>query len=258
VSGCGGEACGALPRNGSGNSANWQTLYEYLGLVSSLVDAPTAVGWLRPVILVPVGALAGLPPTHIEALLAHELAHIRRGDYFVNMMQSIAEALLFYHPAVWWISAQIRMERELCCDDIAVEVCGDASTYMTALAELETCRTQHARALIAANGGSLLGRIRRLAGYPENTHAVPGIAAAAAMSLVWILGVGMLLAQGAPASQRSLVTVKPLRASQHDLQPADESQLLTALLLGPIGPGPRQDAERSPSPSRDENSGGVE
>ena len=107
-------------------------------LVSSLVQAPAVVGWLRPVVLVPVGALAGLPPEQIEALLLHELAHIRRHDYLVNIVQSAIEALLFYHPAVWWVSGHIRAERELCCDDMAVSVSGDAVTYARALAELES------------------------------------------------------------------------------------------------------------------------
>ena len=91
-------------------------------LVSALVQVPTVVGWLRPVVLVPVGALGGLPAEHLEALLLHELAHIRRHDYLVNILQSVAEALLFYHPAVWWVSGHIRAERELCCDDVAVSV----------------------------------------------------------------------------------------------------------------------------------------
>ncbi|MGD1071442.1 MAG: M56 family metallopeptidase, partial [Bryobacteraceae bacterium] len=73
-------------------------------LVSALVQVPSVVGWLRPVVLVPIGALTGLPPEHIEALLLHELAHIRRRDYLVNMLQGVAESLLFYHPAVWWVS----------------------------------------------------------------------------------------------------------------------------------------------------------
>src|SRR6185437_9604420 len=81
-------------------------------LVSALVQVPTVVGWLRPIVLVPVGALGGLPPEHVEALLLHELAHIRRHDYLVNILQSVAESLLFYHPAVWWLSGHIRAERE--------------------------------------------------------------------------------------------------------------------------------------------------
>jgi uncharacterized protein (TIGR03435 family) len=128
------------------------------------VQVPTVVGWLRPVVLVPVGALGGLPAEHLEALLLHELAHIRRHDYLVNILQSVAEALLFYHPAVWWVSGHIRAERELCCDDVAVAVSGDALTYARALAQLESYRPAHISAAVAANGASLPDRIARLLG----------------------------------------------------------------------------------------------
>lgn len=134
-------------------------------LVSALVQVPTVVGWLRPVVLVPVGALGGLPAAYLEALLLHELAHIRRHDYLVNMLQSVAEALLFYHPAVWWVSGHIRAGRELCCDDVAVSVSGDALTYARALAHLESSRPSHLGAALAANGGSLADRIARLLGH---------------------------------------------------------------------------------------------
>jgi uncharacterized protein (TIGR03435 family) len=136
-------------------------------LVSALVQVPTVVGWLRPVVLVPVGALGGLPAEYLEALLVHELAHIRRHDFLVNTLQSVAEALLFYHPAVWWISGQIRAERELCCDEVAVAVSGDALTYAHALAHLESCRPAHLHASLAANGGFLADRIARLLGKPR-------------------------------------------------------------------------------------------
>jgi beta-lactamase regulating signal transducer with metallopeptidase domain len=104
---------------------------------STLVDVPAVVGWLRPAILLPVAALSTLTPSQVEAILAHELAHIRRHDYLVNVLQTLAETVLFYHPAVWWVSKRIRMEREHCCDDIAVAVCGDALNYAEALAVLE-------------------------------------------------------------------------------------------------------------------------
>ena len=133
-------------------------------LVSVLVQAPAVVGWLRPVVLVPAGALAGLPSEHVEALLAHELAHIRRHDYLVNLLQSVAEAVLFYHPAIWWVSGHLRNERELCCDDVAVSVTGDALLYASALAEWESCRPDRLQAALAANGGSLADRIARLLG----------------------------------------------------------------------------------------------
>ena len=151
-------------------------------LVSALVQVPTVVGWLRPVVLVPVGALGGLPAEHLEALLLHELAHIRRHDYLVNMLQSVAEALLFYHPAVWWVSGHIRAERELCCDDVAVSVSGDALTYARALAQLESYRPAHLSAAVAANGGSLSDRIARLLGQSRpavRTGLGPGVLAVA-------------------------------------------------------------------------------
>jgi len=153
----------------------WQEILRRLGLriglsrpvqllISALVQVPTVVGWLRPVVLVPVGALGGLPAEQLEAVLLHELAHIRRHDYLVNILQSVAEALLFYHPAVWWVSGDIRRERELCCDDLAVAVSGDALTYARALAQLESYRPAHLGAAVAANGGSLVDRIARVLG----------------------------------------------------------------------------------------------
>ncbi len=102
---------------------------------SSAVAVPVMVGWIKPVVLLPAAALSGLTPTQVEALIAHELAHVRRHDYIVNLLQSVVETLLFYHPAVWWVSARVRAEREHCCDDLAVGVC-DRLVYVTALADL--------------------------------------------------------------------------------------------------------------------------
>ena len=104
------------------------------------MQVPSVVGWLRPVILLPASALTGLSPAHLDAIIAHELAHVRRHDFAVNLLQTAAEILLFYHPACWWISRRIRAEREHCCDDIAVSLCGDRLLYATALADLEALR----------------------------------------------------------------------------------------------------------------------
>src|SRR5918911_2286745 len=122
---------------------------------SPLVEVPTVIGWLRPIILVPVSVLTGLTSEQVEALLAHELAHIRRHDYLVNLLQTALEALLFYHPAVWWVSKQARLEREHCCDDLAVEACGDVLTYARALTTLEHLRSglDREQFALAANGG---------------------------------------------------------------------------------------------------------
>lgn len=136
---------------------------------SVLVEVPTVIGWLRPVILLPASALTGMSTRQLEALLAHELAHIRRHDYLVNLLQTAVETLLFYHPAVWWVSRRIRAERENCCDDLAVAACGDVLTYARALAELEQLRSDTPQLAVAANGGGgslLMQRIRRLIEVP--------------------------------------------------------------------------------------------
>ena len=135
---------------------------------TSLVDTPTVIGWVRPVILLPVAAFGGLTPAQVDAILAHELAHIRRHDFLVNVLQTFAETILFYHPAVWWMSARIRTEREHCCDLVALSVCGDAVSYAEALVELESWRTVRSRLAIAATGGTLLTRVRRLLGAPAD------------------------------------------------------------------------------------------
>ncbi len=126
--------------------------------------APAVVGWLRPVVWLPFVALTGLSPEQLRAVLAHELAHVRRYDFAVNVLQRCIESLLFYHPAVWLVSATIRAEREHCCDDAAVAACGDRFTYAAALVELEVARSGAPRLAMAASGGNLGQRVRRLLG----------------------------------------------------------------------------------------------
>jgi beta-lactamase regulating signal transducer with metallopeptidase domain len=143
-------------------------------LESSLVCVPTAVGWLRPAILLPASAFTGLTPQQLGAVLAHELAHVRRHDYLVNVLQTGVETLLFYHPAVWWVSRQIRAEREHVCDDMAVRVTGDAMTYARALTRIERLRTAAPRLAMGADGGSLRSRVSRLVeGPPRPRHISP-------------------------------------------------------------------------------------
>ena len=176
---------------------------------STRVDVPTVIGWLTPVVLLPVSAIAALSPAQLEAILAHELAHIRRHDYLVNLLQTLVETLLFYHPAVWWVSGRIRVEREHCCDDLAVTLCGDPVAYVNALADLESLRSTAApfrradRIAMAATGGSLLHRVRRLLGAPEShsVRAPIGLAASAAALLVAGITVGASGARTQPAEQ---------------------------------------------------------
>ncbi len=133
-------------------------------LKTSFLETPAVIGWLRPVILVPASALSGLTPAQLEAILIHELSHIRRLDYLVNLLQSAVETLLFYHPAVWWVSSKIRQERENCCDDMAVQLCGDRCNYARALTTLEQLRCGTPALALAADGGSIGDRVRRILG----------------------------------------------------------------------------------------------
>ena len=130
-------------------------------LVSRDITVPAAVGWLRPVVLVPMAALGGLSAAELELVLRHELAHVRRHDYLVNLVQTAAETLLFFHPAVWWIGNVIRSERENCCDDLALAGGATPLSYARALTALESLRVLPSPAL-SALGGSLPQRVRRL------------------------------------------------------------------------------------------------
>jgi len=149
---------------------------------SNVVRVPAVVGTFRPVILLPISVITGLSAAHLDAVLAHELAHVRRHDYFVNALQAMVETLLFYHPAVWWCSRQIRIEREHCCDDLVVKACGDRVGYATALAQLEELRGLEPMLSLNATGGRLVDRIRRLLGYaPVNERG----------STAWVVVAGL-------------------------------------------------------------------
>jgi GWxTD domain-containing protein len=140
-------------------------------LESCLADAPVVIGCLRPAILIPIGLLTGLPAAQIESILIHELAHIRRHDYLMNLLQVFAESFLFFHPAVWWISGLIRAERENCCDDCVVAMTGAAHEYAVALVALEQNRSMSQKAALAATGGKLTNRIHRLLQQPQRPGA---------------------------------------------------------------------------------------
>jgi beta-lactamase regulating signal transducer with metallopeptidase domain len=194
-------------RNATGAAPEWQRTASRLAhalklrravqlLESAAVEVPTVIGWLRPVVLLPAATLTGLSTEQMEMILAHELAHVRRNDFFVNLMQAVVETLLFYHPAVWWISHRIRVEREHCCDDVAVSVSGKPLVYARALTRLEELRVEDAQAFVAANGGSLIGRIRRLAGTRIESPNAPSRFVAGAALLTVLLA--LLIAPSLP------------------------------------------------------------
>ena len=174
--------------------ATYRGLLDRMGLaaparlhVSPDTDQPMLVGWVKPVILLPASMLTGIHPGHVEAILAHELAHIRRHDYLISVLQSVAETLLFYHPAVWWVSNRIRIEREYCCDDAAISVLDDRSTYAQALAGLELHRVAPKLAP-GVGGGRLVDRIRRIVDRRphDQTSWAPLIATFFACSLLFV------------------------------------------------------------------------
>lgn len=134
-------------------------------------DSPLSIGWWKPMVLLPAAIAARMPASLLEALLAHELAHIRRHDYLVNLLQGVVEALLFYHPVVWWLSHRIRVERELVADDLAAKQLGDPRRLALALSELDRLAIAvasrrspipHPELAQAAHGGHLMSRIRQL------------------------------------------------------------------------------------------------
>jgi Zn-dependent protease with chaperone function len=142
-------------------------------LESAKVAVPLTLGWIRPVILLPVGLLSGLPVQQVEAVLLHEMAHIRRYDYLVNLVQSLVEVLFFYHPAVWWISACLRREREFCCDALASRSKGDGADYGRSLLALEEWVQGAGMALApGATDGVLLERVQRLAGVQAPRRSI--------------------------------------------------------------------------------------
>ena len=139
---------------------------------SALVRSPLVVGHLKPMILFPIGAINKLNPKEVEAILAHEIAHVLRNDYVFNIIQSVIEALFYFHPAVWWISANIRTERENCCDDVAIALCGSSMTYAKALVSLQEMAYFHSPQLAMSFAGQqknqLLFRVQRILKQPQN------------------------------------------------------------------------------------------
>lgn len=188
---------------------------------SALVKVPAVVGAFKPVVLLPAAAMSGLSMEQVEALLAHELAHVRRHDYLVNLLQSAVETLLFYHPAVWLVSRRVRQERELCCDDLALAVCSDRVAYASALADLESLRALPSPALaangganltLAADGGSLVARVRRILGHDDVSalsgrgKSVAGVAILA--TIILLIGGQAARARGIPLTGPNVETVE--------------------------------------------------
>jgi len=141
---------------------------------SALLRIPVVIGTVKPIILFPIGMINQLHPEEIEAILAHEVAHLMRHDFVHNLIQSLIEVIFYYHPAVWWISAMVRSERENCCDDLGVKVCGNSLTYAKALVKLQDISYSSPALALPFSGskGHLLNRIKRVLNQPQNKSNV--------------------------------------------------------------------------------------
>lgn len=157
----------------AGRNQQWQARLSGMALEAGITRAirlrvvegiasPLAAGIWRPLVLVPASLVSGMPPDLLAALLAHELGHVRRHDYLFNLLQNVIESLLFFHPAVWWISRGVRLEREHIADDFAARQLGEPRRLALALSELERLQFSTHHLAVAANGGDLMSRIKRL------------------------------------------------------------------------------------------------
>jgi beta-lactamase regulating signal transducer with metallopeptidase domain len=195
--------------------ASFQRISSALGIhrpvllrITSAIAGPVTIGALRSLVLLPLTAATSLSPDELEVVLAHELAHVRRADFFWNLLQTLVETLFFFHPAVWWIGARIRHERELCCDDLALQVCPNPMVYAHALFHLEEQRSRQLNLAMALDGHqssqTLHMRIARILGEPAswsaNRQLRPfSLAAACSALIVLLLPVPQVVAGLTPA-----------------------------------------------------------
>ena len=196
-------------------------------MASTKAEVPMVIGWLQPVVLVPASMLTGLTPAQLEMLLAHELAHVKRHDYLVNFFQTLVEVLFFFHPCVKWVSRQIRIEREYCCDDMAVDCCGNPTAYARALTNAELLRRENIPQLaMAATGGDLKKRVIRLIDQHDCT---------AKQSTSWMstlvagfTGIGLVLIFVAAPHMATAEIVKDTRFESTSFQQDDVLAILEA------------------------------
>jgi beta-lactamase regulating signal transducer with metallopeptidase domain len=191
---------------------------------STLVQTPSVVGYFKPLLILPAAVLAKLSPEQLEAVLWHELTHIKRNDYIANLLQIACETLFFYHPAVWWISRNIREEREHCCDDVVIGKGADSAKYARALCLLEEFRIESAPLFqIAGTGGSLKTRIQRLLAPPRlhSRSPVAGIALLIALATALFFAAAWPNATAQVAPHEDMLQFRLVRP-ENDSRPADQ------------------------------------
>lgn len=194
------------------------------------LDSPVTAGWRRPLILLPAALTASVPAAQLDALLAHELAHIRRHDYLANLVQTLIRSLLFFHPVAWWLSRRIDAERELLADQGAALVLGDGRRLAQALAELERNRHTGFFAAQAATGGELLGRVRALLSPQAARLKLHAVAPAVFLAV----GGVALAAQAASDATSSALTRRAYIDFDYCAKPVWPAAALAAELTGRV------------------------
>jgi beta-lactamase regulating signal transducer with metallopeptidase domain len=189
--------------------------------------SPFTARAVRPVIWLPAPRWSELPPDQRTALLAHELAHVRRRDWLWNGVQRAVEALLFFHPAVWWLGRRVRQERELACDDLAVAACGDPLALAEGLAALAGPRRSAPALALTARSGSVVVRVRRLL---DPTPPRPSVRAP--LGLVGLLGAGLALAAHVDVPRDVLVNLRVDTTASGALTPGTFREITAESLAG--------------------------
>ncbi len=234
---------------------------EVLLRMSDAIAGPITVGAWKTVVLLPVSALSGLGPEELEVVLAHELAHVRRADFVWNLLQTVAETLFFFHPAVWWISGRVRHERELCCDDLALEVCPNPVVYASALFHLEEQRSRQLHLAMALDGNqgrqTLRMRIARILGE-QAALAMPGerrfsMAAVVAGALVLLLSAPQVIASLRPHVAPAVATVAKAVA-EATKAPVTAAAPKVVAEAGAQSAGAKPAPERKPEQTQDQES----
>jgi len=201
--------------------------------ISDEVISPMAMGVWRAAVILPVSALMQLAPAQLEAVLAHELAHIRRWDYLYNLLQTTVECLLFFHPAVWWVSRCTRDLREACCDEVAARSCEDPVIYAEALLQLEEQRSRSLQMAVAlkGNNGSLLIRVRQILGEGMTMErtTTSGVRVAVAGAIVLALLMGSRIANGLNLTHRLKPVMTAARADVAAVMPKRHAVVVSAL-----------------------------
>ena len=191
------------------------------------------VGVLKPVLLLPVALVTNLTTRQIEAILAHELAHIKRHDYAVNLLQSVVEVLYFFHPALWWLSARVREEREHCCDDLAVQACGgDGRILAQALARVEELRLTAVNSAptlamaFATNRQQLLHRVQRMLGVPSRPFISNGSLAGLTLATILLMSVSVYAVQKQDKPKHKISRPHPTSTRKHKIDSDSEYEMV--------------------------------